>query len=481
MFISALLSAALASAALAAPPQDDPVRWRDRGPQVPAAAWDALEGQPFPTLEHLKVWVNTRPLSWEDLRGHVVLVQYFATWRKPAMRDLPQMVELFERHRDEGLVVLCVHARKDSEGFVRLVEGRGLPFAVAIDVHGGLGRATSTRRFPSYHLVDREGRVRVAGVNPDAAVMAEVVAHVLAEPWEGTRREIEYVPRRWSARSKAPPPPLRLGPGGWPETPADQRLNARRDVRGKQAPPFEASLWLTPAIDVRERPYVVLVWATYASTCFAALDRLQELHERFGPRLAVVGVSEQTPDKVWRAERNPWNNTVRHLLDQKPRLSFAQALDGPELLKRGLGVIGMPHALLVDSRGIVRWQGNPVSDEHPLTDEVVARMLAIDALRNGRPSLRRVGDALELEEAPPQVRGSVVWLPASDRVFRAGLALGGGTAPVPLGAVAPTDNHGRVRIELDAAPMPLGVGALGWISWRPTGYSGPVAWARAQG
>jgi hypothetical protein len=98
---------------------------------------------------------------------------------------------------------------------------------------------------------------------------------MLDEPWDGPpREEIAYVPRRWIPPTGLAPPPMQLGPGGWPST-AGRVLNAGNDLRGRPAPGFTASLWLGEPVQTKGRPHIAMVWATYATTSFPALRRLQ--------------------------------------------------------------------------------------------------------------------------------------------------------------------------------------------------------------
>ena len=54
-------------------------------------------------------WLNTdRPLRLADLRGKVVLLNFWATWCVPCRREMPMLSSVHRQHADEGLVVLYV-------------------------------------------------------------------------------------------------------------------------------------------------------------------------------------------------------------------------------------------------------------------------------------------------------------------------------------------------------------------------------------
>lgn len=465
---------------LTLPPQDGPDSWRDRRPSRPAVRWDGLEGQPAPPLDGLTGWHNTPALSWEDLRGHVVLLQSFDEDHRTAERDLTPLVELFLELRDEGLVLFSVHGPEEADEFEGYVLRRGLPHVVAVDPEGEfLGRIRG-RRKPTYHLVDRGGNIRIAGLVADPEVLEEAARAVLAEPWEGERDEIAYAVRFFGHARPDAPPPVELGPDGWPVH-ADKHLGARVDLRGRPSPGFGATHWITAEVDVTGRPHLLLLWRTDTAFVHELLDGAQALHERFGPRLVVLAISDQAPDRWKRSQARPYGDLVAGYLEQHPEWTFAQALDGNEVLEEAAGIVGEPHALLVDSAGIVRWQGDPLADEDPLGEPLVERFLVIDALvnRTGRLSVEEGG--LLLVGAPPETPGSWWALPpgAARVAARPGdrLAVPSEHEPWPLGASGPTDPRGRLEGPR-SLPAGLGSGALAWRPRRPAGYPGPLPLAR---
>lgn len=111
-------------------------------------------------------------LSLASLRGKAVLVNFFASWCRPACSDeAPLMQETWQRYRGRGLVVLGVgwhDFRGDSRRFMREF---GLTYPVVGDGSGKIGDRYGVNGVPETYLVDREGRVVdaiVGSVNTDA-------------------------------------------------------------------------------------------------------------------------------------------------------------------------------------------------------------------------------------------------------------------------------------------------------------------------
>lgn len=133
----------------------------------------ALEPGPMaPSLELPRVDGGTATLS--ALRGDVVVVNIWATWCPPCVREMPSLQRVYERYGDRGLEVLAV-AVDDVPG-ERQPDGRivglvsefvaeyGLTFPVAVDPTGGTERRFGTEYLPTTVLIDRAGRIRATEI-----------------------------------------------------------------------------------------------------------------------------------------------------------------------------------------------------------------------------------------------------------------------------------------------------------------------------
>ena len=128
-----------------------------------AAAVVALSDR---TLGRLVPEVRITQLSGEtfstsDLRGKVVLVNFWGSYCVPCMKEMPKLVEAQEKFGPRGYETVAVAVRHDNPHRVaRFVEQHHLPFRVALDSKGELAREFGNVRItPTTFLVDREGRV----------------------------------------------------------------------------------------------------------------------------------------------------------------------------------------------------------------------------------------------------------------------------------------------------------------------------------
>lgn len=124
----------------------------------------SMHGRAAPPL-HVEGWVNGGPLRLEDLRGKVVLLDFWGSWCGPCRKLTPVLIDLHERYRERGLVIIGIHTSEGAGQMGRYVREAKIPYPVAVDV----GRATRelyrVDGYPDVYLIDRRGVVRYADVD----------------------------------------------------------------------------------------------------------------------------------------------------------------------------------------------------------------------------------------------------------------------------------------------------------------------------
>jgi thiol-disulfide isomerase/thioredoxin len=99
---------------------------------------DAFVGQKAPELKAGDTWINSSPLKLEQLRGKVVLIDFWA-WDCPfCAQAMPHVKELYDKYAKDGLVIIGVHTpridyEKDIPKIKEAVIAKGIKYPVVVD------------------------------------------------------------------------------------------------------------------------------------------------------------------------------------------------------------------------------------------------------------------------------------------------------------------------------------------------------------
>ena len=134
-------------------------------------------------------WLNSPPLTWEALRGHVVVLEFWTFDCRNCYRSVPWLRALEPRYGARGLRVVSVHTPEFAHEYVRAnVEARlrklEITYPVMLDNNYAYWHALHNRYWPAFYLVDRQGLVRAgyAGethIDDRNAAMAEAAIEAL--------------------------------------------------------------------------------------------------------------------------------------------------------------------------------------------------------------------------------------------------------------------------------------------------------------
>jgi len=117
------------------------------------------------SLERANEWLNSLPLTASSLRGKVALIDFWTYTCINWQRTLPYVRAWAEKYRDQGLVVIGVHApeftfEKNINNVRRAVKEMRIDYPIAVDSEHVIWRAFNNQYWPALYFIDSQGHVR---------------------------------------------------------------------------------------------------------------------------------------------------------------------------------------------------------------------------------------------------------------------------------------------------------------------------------
>jgi thiol-disulfide isomerase/thioredoxin len=112
------------------------------------------EGDAFPDLSRFGL-----EGSLPELKGKIVLVDFFASWCEPCKESFPAMEELKQKYGGKDLVIIAVNVDKKKEDMDEFVKNHPVTFTILRDASNKLVNEVKIPTMPSSFLLDRDGRV----------------------------------------------------------------------------------------------------------------------------------------------------------------------------------------------------------------------------------------------------------------------------------------------------------------------------------
>jgi len=119
----------------------------------------------LPPLDGLGPWYNSPPLTREQLRGKVVLVDFWTYSCINCLRAIPYVRAWYDQYRDDGLVVIGVHApefafEREPANVAKAIKDLEIRYPVALDNQYKLWSALKNNYWPAHYFIDAQGRIR---------------------------------------------------------------------------------------------------------------------------------------------------------------------------------------------------------------------------------------------------------------------------------------------------------------------------------
>lgn len=152
---------------------------------APQATGMVITQAPSPTPRVIDFTVKDlqgADVSVADLRGKVVMVNFWATWCSPCREEMPIIETFYRQHQGEDFVVVGINVSEDAATAAAYVQEQGFTFPIWSDPTGKQLMALGIRGLPASLFLDREGRLQQFWSGPvDADILDELALPMLAE------------------------------------------------------------------------------------------------------------------------------------------------------------------------------------------------------------------------------------------------------------------------------------------------------------
>ncbi|CAG4925788.1 thioredoxin family protein [Paraburkholderia saeva] len=129
-----------------------------------ASALPVSTSSAAPEFAGIENWLNSKPLTMQQLRGKVVLVDFWTYSCINCINTLPHVEDWYTKYKDQGLVVVGVHTpeypyERKTEKVSAAIQKYGLHYPVAQDNSYATWNAYGNQYWPAAYLIDKQGRI----------------------------------------------------------------------------------------------------------------------------------------------------------------------------------------------------------------------------------------------------------------------------------------------------------------------------------
>ena len=140
-----------------------------------SAAWDvkpklghrlAPLQESIPAPDFVLENMDEEKVSLKELRGKVVLINFWATWCPPCRREMPSMERLYQKINGDNFTVLAIN-QMEAEDLVFAFTGQleiDLTFTILFDKDSSVSQAFNVKGLPTSYLIDKKGNIRYRAI-----------------------------------------------------------------------------------------------------------------------------------------------------------------------------------------------------------------------------------------------------------------------------------------------------------------------------
>jgi len=129
-------------------------------------------GNPAPNFT---VQDDDRKVSLNDLRGKIIVLNFWATWCPPCVDEMPSLVQMQQKMKSKGVEVLAVSVDADENAYRRFLKDHNVDLLTVRDPDQKSNNLYGTFKFPETYIIDRNGVLRRKFIGPVDWSQPEIV------------------------------------------------------------------------------------------------------------------------------------------------------------------------------------------------------------------------------------------------------------------------------------------------------------------
>ena len=179
---------------------------------TPGSVFPVSQRPAAPDFTGIAGWINSQPLTISQLRGHVVLIDFWTFSCVNCVRTIPHLQQLSQAYAHDGFVLVGVHSpefdfEKPLNNVRAAVQRLGVTWPVAVDSNMATWNAYSNQYWPAEYLIDQQGRIAYTSFGEgDYATTSSAVAALLsvhqAAPPSGTPVPSDVTPELYAGSER---------------------------------------------------------------------------------------------------------------------------------------------------------------------------------------------------------------------------------------------------------------------------------------
>ena len=121
--------------------------------------------QKAPEFENIKAWINSKPLSIKNLKGKVLLLDFWTYSCINCLRSLPHIKQIYEKYKNNNFILIGMHApefdfERLTNNVEKAVKDLNIKYPVALDSDNTTWQLYGNRYWPKQTLIDANGKIR---------------------------------------------------------------------------------------------------------------------------------------------------------------------------------------------------------------------------------------------------------------------------------------------------------------------------------